>query len=546
MKEPLLRVEGLSKHFPVTRGVFGRVHAHVHAVDDVTFELYEGETLGLVGESGCGKSTVGRTLLHLHKPTAGHVTFAGRPLDGLTPEELKLVRREMQIVFQDPYSSLNPRMRVFDIVGEALQVHGVAKGEELRRRVYALLEQVGVSPRWADRYAHEFSGGQRQRIGIARAIALHPKLLVCDEAVSALDVSIQAQIINLLIELRQRLGLSYLFISHDLSVVRHISQRVMVMYLGQVVELGPTGEIFERAAHPYTRALLSAVPVADPRRKPQRVVLHGDVPSPLDPPSGCRFHTRCPAVFDRCPKEVPALYPLGTSRRTVRCFHAEGLGQAPDWYEQLERRISEAEQAHAERNQRAADVVSRDLAVLEQQQFEPPLEDTTEEEDMGGGDGPPVHSEDARPRRWGMLTLVALVVFVVGGLGVRDVARNNRAQRELRALAFEVQEYKRVTGAYPTSLGGLGYRLGFVFGTRRAHDPWGTPYQYEVNQEPDASSDSANPAPSNGSSIVLWSNGPDRAPGTRDDLIASLSPTPHSPVTQSSSPHGENTRDEAE
>jgi oligopeptide/dipeptide ABC transporter ATP-binding protein len=557
MKEPLLRVQGLSKHFPVTRGVFGRVHAHVHAVDDVSFDLYEGETMGLVGESGCGKSTVGRTLLHLHEPTAGQVWFAGRRLDGLTAEELKQARREMQIVFQDPYSSLNPRMRVFDIVGEALQVHGVAKGEELRRRVYALLEQVGVSPRWADRYAHEFSGGQRQRIGIARAIALHPKLLVCDEAVSALDVSIQAQIINLLIELRRRLGLSYLFISHDLSVVRHISQRVMVMYLGQVVELGPTREIFERAAHPYTRALLSAVPVADPRRKPQRVVLHGDVPSPLAPPSGCRFHTRCPAVFERCSREVPALYTLGTSGRTVRCFHSEGLEQAPDWYEQVVRRISEAEQAQAERNRQAVDIVARNLAVLEQQRLqpEPPLDETFVREDANG-DGPSVDSEGVGRRHRGMLALVALVVLVVGGSLVRDVARHSRAQRELRALAFEVEDYKRVSGAYPNSLGELGYRLGFVFGTRRANDPWGTPYQYNAAQQLDDAS-AGSPARASTPAVVLWSNGPDGAPATRDDLRAPLSSSAQSssqqlPGTQasavssppvSSSPLGDNTQD---
>ncbi len=521
MTAPLLRVESLSKHFPVTRGVLGRVHGQLRAVDDVSFELYPGETVGLVGESGCGKSTVGRTLLRLHEPTSGSVWFEGRNLQALAPQELQQTRRNMQIVFQDPYSSLNPRMRVFDIVGEALHVHGVAKGDELRRRVFSLLEQVGVSARWADRYAHEFSGGQRQRIGIARAIALNPKLLVCDEAVSALDVSIQAQIINLLIELRERLGLSYLFISHDLSVVRHISHRVMVMYLGQVVELGPTREIFEQAAHPYTRALLSAVPSADPRRKPERVVLHGDVPSPLNPPSGCRFHTRCPAVFERCSIEAPTLYTLGTSPRTVRCFHAQGLSDATDWYAQLEQRLLDAERrrtgeltAEAERRDSAegASAVS-ERAMGEDagwEQREPWFLDDRDQTSGRQRKGTkPADAALTFAQRMTLLTLLgcALVGALVVGVGV---ARGAQAQRELRALGLELEGYRGTVGRYPPSLGELGYRLGFVFGVRRAVDPWGTPYQYEQN-----------PALPN---VVVWSNGPDRTPGTRDDVRLSRSP----------------------
>lgn len=532
MTAPLLRVESLSKHFPVTRGVLGRVHGQLRAVDDVSFQLFPGETVGLVGESGCGKSTVGRTLLRLYKPTSGTVWFEGRNLEELTRDELQQTRRNMQIVFQDPYSSLNPRMRVFDIVGEALQVHGVAKGDELRRRVFSLLEQVGVSARWADRYAHEFSGGQRQRIGIARAIALNPKLLVCDEAVSALDVSIQAQIINLLIELRERLGLAYLFISHDLSVVRHISHRVMVMYLGQVVELGPTREIFDQAAHPYTRALLSAVPSADPRRRPERVVLHGDVPSPLNPPSGCRFHTRCPAVFERCSVDAPGLYTLGTSRRTVRCFHAEGLEEVPDWHAQLERRLLDAQRRHNAGSKDEAD--RRELEEERVGVSEPaPGEDppwATETWSLEGADSASgSRGEGASPgggapslaRRMTLLTLLGCALLGALLLAV-GVARTAQTQRELQALASELEGYRATTGQYPASLGELGYRLGFVFGTRRAVDPWGSPYQY--GQEP------------NQATVELWSNGADRTPGTRDDVRLS------SPVAGAGATVGSETR----
>lgn len=515
MTEPLLRVQSLCKHFPVTKGVFGRVHGCVRAVDDVSFELGHGETLGLVGESGCGKSTVGRTLLRLQQPTSGRVWFNGRDLAELGPGDLQRTRRDMQIVFQDPYSSLNPRMRVFDIVGEALAVHGVARGEELRRRVFELLGQVGVSARWADRYAHEFSGGQRQRIGIARAIALKPKLLVCDEAVSALDVSIQAQIINLLIQLREQLGLSYLFISHDLSVVKHISHRVMVMYLGHVVELGPTRALFERAAHPYTRALLSAVPVADPRHRPERVVLVGDVPSPLNPPSGCRFHTRCPVAFERCSREAPELYTLGAEQRTVRCFHAEGLSAQPDWYDTLLGRFAEVE-----RSKVGATAVGPRVTELESgddtfSAAVPGSVGSAEAEKLLAEvfDGPQASgglvglgSDETtltRGRRAVVALLFALALVAVWAQSSR-VAKLGRARAEMRALGTELHGYRQVVGGYPAAVAELGYRLGFVFGRRPVTDPWGSPYVLEKvsTDEP-----------------TLRSLGADQTAGTLDDLV---------------------------
>lgn len=337
--EPLLRVKGLTKYFPVTRGVMGKVVGQVRAVDDVSFDLAQGETLGLVGESGCGKTTTGRAILRLIEPTSGSVQFQGREIMGLGREELRHMRRDMQIIFQDPFSSLNPRMRVFDIVGEAIEAHRIARGAAVEKRVMDLLDRVGVAASWVHRYPHEFSGGQRQRIGIARALALEPKLIVCDEAVSALDVSIRAQVVNLLMDLRQELGLSYLFIAHDLSVVQHIAQRVAVMYLGQIVEIGTTKTLFTEPAHPYTRALLSAVPVPNPRHQGKRTVLQGDVPTPLNPPSGCRFHTRCPVAFERCAREEPQLVQLGS--RQVKCFHAYGL-EGEGGYPALERRLAAA------------------------------------------------------------------------------------------------------------------------------------------------------------------------------------------------------------
>ena len=302
---PLLEVRGLKKHFEIRKGLLGRVIGHVKAVDGVDLTLDAGETLGLVGESGCGKTTAGRTLLRLLEPTAGEAVFDGKNIFEMRHSELRQLRRDMQIIFQDPYSSLNPRLNVERIIGESLEVHGIASGEALTDRVVELVEKVGMLPSHLGRFPHEFSGGQRQRIGIARALALNPRFIVCDEAVSALDVSIQAQVINLLEELQDELGLAYLFIAHDLAVVKHISDRIAVMYLGRIVELSDRDALFEDPRHPYTQALLSAIPVPKPRRKKQRILLQGDVPNPINPPSGCHFHPRCPYVTDKCRHEPP-------------------------------------------------------------------------------------------------------------------------------------------------------------------------------------------------------------------------------------------------
>jgi oligopeptide transport system ATP-binding protein len=306
--EALLKVDRLVKHFPITRGiVFQRQVGAVHAVDGLSFDIKRGETFGLVGESGCGKSTTGRTILQLYRPTGGHVYFDGSDLVALKGEELRRMRRRMQMIFQDPYASLNPRMTVGEIVGEPLVVHGVARGREVQQRVESLLGLVGLNPAFVSRYPHEFSGGQRQRVGIARALALQPAFIVCDEPISALDVSIQAQVVNLLEDLQAQFGLTYLFIAHDLSMVRHISSRVGVMYLGIIVELAATNELYAHPLHPYTQALLSAVPVPDPtvEEKRQRIILQGDVPSPVNLPSGCRFRTRCPVAQAVCAEKVP-------------------------------------------------------------------------------------------------------------------------------------------------------------------------------------------------------------------------------------------------
>jgi len=303
---PLLRVERLVKHFPVRSGLFGRARGAIQAVDDVSFDLHAGETLALVGESGCGKSTAGKLLLRLIEPTAGTVFFQEKNIMSLEERKMRSLRREMQIIFQDPYGSLNPRMTVGDMLEEPLVLHGLSKGKE-RQRVAELLGLVGLSPLHASRYPHEFSGGQRQRIGIARALAVEPRLIVCDEPVSALDVSIQAQVINLLQDLQGRFGLAYLFIAHDLAVVKHIATRVAVMYLGKIVELADKRLLFAQPRHPYTQALLSAIPVPDPSLKKNRMVLQGDVPSPYHPPSGCRFRTRCPYARERCAAEEPPL-----------------------------------------------------------------------------------------------------------------------------------------------------------------------------------------------------------------------------------------------
>ncbi|SON57472.1 Oligopeptide transport ATP-binding protein OppF [Hartmannibacter diazotrophicus] len=327
--EPLIRVRDLTKHFHVRLGAFGQEGAVVHALDGITFDVIEGETLSLVGESGCGKSTAGNTILRLNSPTAGEIVYKGRDLARLSEKELRPLRAELQVVFQDPYSTLNPRMTIGEEIAMPMLHHGQATKKTVDTKVAALLSDVGLPARFASRYPHELSGGQRQRVVIARALACNPRFVVCDEAISALDVSVQAQIINLLQDLQEKYGLTYLFIAHDLAVVRHISTRVAVMYLGRFAELAPSAELFENPLHPYTKALLSAVPEPDPvtERTRQRQILQGDVPSPMDPPSGCRFHTRCPIATDICRAEVPEWREARPGHH-VAC-HLAGEGGAP-------------------------------------------------------------------------------------------------------------------------------------------------------------------------------------------------------------------------
>lgn len=324
MSTPLLEVKNLKKFFPIKGGIFGKTVARVHAVDDVSFTMKHGETLGLVGESGCGKSTLGRTVLRLYEPTAGGIQFDGQDLLGLSPSDLRAKRRDLQIIFQDPFSSLNPRMTVGSILAEPFIIHKLGTKKEIEGKVKDLLNVVGMPPEAHDRYPHEFSGGQRQRIGIARALALNPKLIVADEPVSALDVSIQSQILNLMVDLRKKFNLSYLFVAHDLAVIEHISDKVAVMYLGKIVEYAYGDDLYKNPRHPYTKALIAAIPVPDVDKVKEKHILLGDVPSPINPPSGCYFHPRCPFAQEKCKVEAPVSRNLGTAQKPhiVACHYA--------------------------------------------------------------------------------------------------------------------------------------------------------------------------------------------------------------------------------
>lgn len=319
-KNVLLEAQHLKKYFPIKEGMFKKNKRYVRAVDDISLKIFEGETFSLVGESGSGKSTLGRALLRLQEPTDGRLFFQGEEITSLGKKEMREIRKDMQVIYQDPFGSLNPRMKVSDIIGEPFEINRQKSGKEKDKKVCELLELVGLDPERRNRYPHEFSGGQRQRIGIARAIALNPKFILADEAVSALDVSVQAQVVNLMKDLQDQLGLTYLFIAHGLNIVRHISDRVGVMYLGHLVEVGEVEEMYERPAHPYTSALISTNPTPDPRAKREKVVLKGEIPSPSNPPSGCRFHTRCPLATERCRKETPKLTPLAEGRK-VACHY---------------------------------------------------------------------------------------------------------------------------------------------------------------------------------------------------------------------------------
>ncbi|MEN9577441.1 MAG: hypothetical protein RJA70_450 [Pseudomonadota bacterium] len=570
---PLLAVKNLTKYFPVTSGLMSRVTGQVRAVESVSFELMPGETLGLVGESGCGKSTLGRAILRLLEPTSGEVRFEGRDVLGMTPAAMRAQRQDMQIIFQDPYSSLNPRMRVLDIVGEALQVHRKLSGSEQEHKVAELLTRVGVPTSWINRYPHEFSGGQRQRIGIARALALNPKLIVCDEAVSALDVSIQAQVVNLLIDLREEFNLAYLFIAHDLSVVRHISHRVAVMYLGQIVELSASDELFEAPLHPYTRALLSAIPVADPRQRQPRVELFGDVPTPINPPSGCRFHTRCPARIARCSEQEPPLTTLrlggdaATPQHQVKCFHTadalDALGDSPTREQllaEVERRIQQATAHHA--SSAGANLESDRIppAALAAQTSAPAsfAQGRQAGRSAHASQNPAPSPEQERRRARGLGGALLAAGFITGGLGwwapaplvlllgywpfrpdlpsaaqrrtilalmftcavlVHLAGSHSRsvhqAEAQFAGLSAELESYRSHTGALPRSLDDLGWRLPPILDPRKLHDPWGQPWRYR------------SPG-SDGRAYDLGSTGPDKKPGFDDlGVLPIVTPQPH-------------------
>ena len=556
--DTLLRVENLTKVFPVEGGVLGKAKGHVRAVDDISFDLGRGETLGVVGESGCGKTTAGRSVLRLIEPSAGRIWFGGADITELSESELRVYRRRMQVVFQDPFGSLNPRMRVLDILAEGIERHGIAQGSSVEREVRALLAQVGLPSSWVTRYPHELSGGQRQRIGIARAIGVQPELIVCDEAVSALDVSVQAQVVNLLVDLRRQLNLAYLFIAHDLSVVRFISDRVAVMYLGRIVELAPSAELFAKPAHPYTRALLSAVPIADPRRRRRRLVLAGEVPSPLEPPRGCHFHPRCPAAVARCSDAAPAAIPLEGGRRSVRCVHAEGLEQDPDWHAALTRRVGEAESARSPGASKSApNAVPRPLAArltpgAEAQPASPlvsaaaptpiRLEPPSSAPNADAWSALDEHADASAALLlviagivlsssgmnllglcciaaggsilrwiapdWLPPSVLARIVQVLAGfwllsvllsLAIEPLRRAARAREDIAVLSVQIEAYTGNVGRLPTALADLRFRTVERFGPGTPRDPWGRPYRYVEHSEDgsfELTSDGADGVPS--------------------------------------------------